>query len=138
MPATGAVDGGTILLSVRTATAPDVYTTVGGQRGAKVSRSRNTLDFSAKGDGDEFHGGGRRSSTVSLDGLVIVNDAARAALIAAYEGNGAGRIRRGAIGAEAARQADVIITSIDEEFPDDAESTWSVELMVTGPWGPTV
>ena len=128
------INGSTVLLQVRTATGPDVYTTVGGQRGMSVSRDRTAIETSAKDDGDSTFIGGRRGSTVSMEGLVIASDVGRTALITAHESTGAGRVRRGAIGGEAAKQADVLITSIEEDFPDDEESTWTVELQVTGPW----
>lgn len=132
------INGSTVLLQVRTATAPDVYTTVGGQRGLSVSRERNAIETSAKDDNDGTYIGGRRNSTVSMEGLVIASEAGRLALVAAHDGDGKGRIRRGAIGAEVARQCDVIITSIEEDFPDDDASTWTVGLQGTGPWGPVV
>ncbi len=131
--ATG-INGSTILLQVRTALGPDVYTTVGGQRGAKISRERTEIETSAKDDGDATFLGGRRNAMVTLEGLVIASDAGRAALITAFDGTGAGRVRRTAVAGYTLVQADVIITKIEEDFPDDAESTWTVDLRVTGPW----
>jgi len=134
MPITGAVNGSTVVLQVRTTTGPDVYVTVGGQRGLSVARERNAIETSAKGDGDKTFIAGRRGSSLSMDGIVIASDVGRAALIAAHEGDGVGRLRRGAIGAEAAKQCDIVITGIDEDFPDDEESTWTVEYQVNGAW----
>jgi len=135
MPIAGAVNGSTVLLQVRTTTGPDVYVTVGGQQGLSVNRKRNAIETSAKGDGDETYIGGRRGTTLSMEGLVIVSDVGRLALIAAYESaDGVARVRRGAIGAEAAKQLDVIITDASEDFPDDEASTWSVELQGNGAW----
>lgn len=129
------VNGSTVLLQFRTGTGPDVYTTVAGQTGLSVSRERTMIATSAKEDGDATFAGGRRSSTVSLEGLVLASDVSRAAIIAAFETSaGTGRIRRGAIGAEAAKQADVLVSSLEEDFPDDDASTWTVELQVTGAW----
>lgn len=135
MPVVGAVNGSLVQLQIRTATGPDVYVTVGGQRGLSIKRNRNTIDTSAKGDADETFIGGRRGSTVSMDAMVVAGDVGRAALIAAHEGtDGVARLRRGAIGTEPARQADCIISKIDENLPDDKESTWSVDLQITGAW----
>lgn len=131
--ATG-INGSTVLLQVRTATGPDVYTTVAGQRGLSRERTRSILNTSAKEDSAQTKLGGKRDSSLSFDGLVIASDAARAALVAAYEGTGDGRIRVTAIGAEPAKQALFVIETINEEFPDDEESTWSVDLQVTGEW----
>lgn len=130
-----AVNGSLVLLQVRTATGPDVFTTVGGQRGMTVSWARNAIDTSAKDDLDETYIGGRRGSTLSMEGLVIAGNAGRLALISAHEtGDGTARIRRGAIGTELARQLDVVITGIEQEFPDDDASTWSVDLQGNGAW----
>lgn len=131
--ATG-VNGTTVVLQVRTGTGPDVYTTVGGQRGLSRERTRTIINTSAKEDADATKAGGRRDSSLSLDGMVVAGDAGRAALIAAHEGTGAGRIRISAIGSEPAKQADVVIETVSEDFPDDAESTYSVDLQVTGAW----
>lgn len=132
------INGSLVLLQVRTATAPDAYTTVGGQRGMSVGKEMTAINTSAKDNADGTYVGGRRESTVSMEGLVIASDAGRAALIAAYEANGAAagavRLRRGAVGAEAAKQADGIITDLSEDFPDDEESTWTVEIQISGGW----
>lgn len=133
------INGSVVLLQFRTGTAPDVYTTVAGQRGLSISRERTMIETSAKDDNDATFIGGRRSSTVSLDGLVLASDTSRAAIEAAFDASPTvnGRIRRTAIGAEAARQAEVIISSMELEFPDDEESTWTAEFQVTGPWTAT-
>lgn len=128
------INGSTVLLQVRTTTGPDVYVTVGGQRGLSVSRDRTFIETSAKDDADKTGIAGRRGTTVTMEGLVLASETARTALIAAFEGTGAGRLRRGAIGAEAAKQLDIVITKIDEDFPDDAESTWTIEYQGNGAW----
>ncbi|HJV09475.1 MAG TPA: phage tail tube protein [Acidimicrobiales bacterium] len=129
-----AVNGSTVVLQVRTGTGPDVYTTVGGQRGLSRSRTRTILDTSAKEDNDRTKKGGKRDSSLSLDAVVVSSDVGRAALIAAHEGTGEGRIRVTAIGAEPAKQAEIVIANIDENFPDDEVSDWTVDFEVTGPW----
>lgn len=130
------INGSTILLQFRTGTGPDVYTTVAGQTGLSVSRERTMIATSAKEDGDATFAGGRRSSTVSLEGLVLAADVSRTAIRAAFNSSsGEGRIRRTAIGAEAAEQATVLVSSLEEDFPDDDASTWTAELQVTGAWG---
>ena len=129
------ISGSTILLQVRTAVgAPDTYTTVGGKRGLSITRERTFIGTSAKDDIDATGLGGRRTTSLSMEGLVIASDAGRAALIAAYEGDGAVRVRRTAIGAEAAKQLIGVITSLDEDFPDDEESTWTLEVQGNGGW----
>lgn len=131
------INGSTILLQVRSATGPDVYTTVGGQRGMSVSKERTFIATHDKADGDTTGIGGRRTTSITMEGLVIANDVGRLALIAAYEGDGAVRVRRTAIGAEAAKQLIGVITACDEDFPDDEESTWTIEVQGNGGWTAT-
>lgn len=128
------INGSTILLQVRTATGPDVYTTVGGQRDLSVSKGRTSINTSDKADGDSTGLAGRRETSITMEGLVIASDVGRAALVAAYEGDGVVRVRRTAIGAEAAKQLNGYITSLDEDFPDDDVSTWTVEVQGNGGW----
>ncbi len=131
------INGSTVLLQFRTGTGPDVYTTVAGQQGLSVSRERTMIATSAKEDADATFAAGRRSSTVSAEGLVLAADVSRTAIRAAFNSSaGEGRIRRTAIGAEAAEQATVLVSSLEEDFPDDDASTWTAEYQVTGAWGP--
>lgn len=132
------INGSTVLLQFRTGTGPDVYTTVAGQRGMSISRERTMIGTEAKEDADATFAAGRRSSTISLEGLVLASDVSRAAIEAAFDSSaGTGRIRRTAIGAEAARQCDVLVSSLEMDFPDDDASTWTAELQVTGAWTAT-
>jgi predicted secreted protein len=127
--------GTTVILQVRTATGPDVYTTIGGQTGLAISFERDAIDSSSKDIVDAEFLAGRRQSTISCPSLFVPNEAARAALKAAYNStSGSARIRVPAIGAEAGRQADCIITSLSEDHPDNDVSTVAVELQVTGVW----
>lgn len=128
------VSGSTVYLEVRTSTGPDVYVLAGGQRGLSLGRDRTVIGTSGKGDGDGFALAGRRGVTITMDGLVIASDAGRTALLVAYEGDGVGRLRQTAVGAEPARQCSVLITDIEDDFPDDDAATWTVELLRTGPW----
>jgi predicted secreted protein len=129
-----AVLGTTVVLQVRSATGPDVYTTIGGQRGLSRERTRNIINTSAKEDTAQTKKGGKRDSSLSFDGVVIASEAGRAALVAAYDGDGEGRIRVSAIGAEPAKQATFVLETISEDFPDDEESTWSIDLQISGEW----
>lgn len=127
------INGSTILLQFRTGTGPDVYTTVAGQRGASISRERTMIDTSAKEDADATFAAGRRSGTLSLEGLVLASDVSRAAIEAAFESSdGVGRIRRTAIGGEAAKQYIVLVSSLEMDHPDDDASTWTAEFQMSG------
>lgn len=130
-------NGSTVVLQVRTATGPDVYTTIGAQTDLEVSFERDAIEASSKDIMDAEFLAGRRSSTISCPSLFVPNEAARVALKAAYNStSGAVRIRIPAIGAEAGRQADCVITSLSETHPDNDVSTVAVELQVSGAWGP--
>lgn len=132
------INGSTVLLQFRTGTGPDVYTTVAGQQGGSVERERTMIATSAKEDADATFAAGRRSGTISLEGLVLASDVSRVAIKAAFNSSaGTGRIRRTAIGAEAAEQYDILVSSLSEDFPDDDASTWSAEFQITGAPGPT-
>lgn len=132
--ATG-INGSTIVLSVRTGTGPDVYTTVGGQRGLKTTRERTYIATHGKEDADGTGTGGRRKTHLTVEGVVVAGDAARAALIAAYESSdGAVRVRRVAVGSETKNQLIGVITKIDEDFPDDDATTYTVEIEGNGGW----
>jgi TP901-1 family phage major tail protein len=129
------INGSTIVLSVRTGTGPDVYTTVGGQRGLKTTRERTFIDTSAKDDGDGTGTGGRRKTRLTVEGVVVAGDTARAALITAYEStDGAIRVRRVAVGSETKNQLIGVITKLEEDFPDDDATTYSIEIEGNGAW----
>lgn len=128
------INGTSVLLQVRTAVSPDVFTTLGSQRGATIDRTAAEIDTSSK-DGIDFTGlPGRRESTVSLDALLVPSDAARTALITAWETNAMCKIKRTAVGAEVAKSADCFITTLHEEYPDQDSAVFSVNLKISGSW----
>ena len=131
------VNGTSVLLQVRTATGPDVYTTLGSQRDMEIEYAADEIDTSSKDSADYTGLPGRRSSSLTCDALWIPSDAAKAALFTAYETGAMCRIRRSAVGADAARQADCFITSITGSHPDQGASTLSVSLKLSGPWTAT-
>lgn len=120
---------------MRTATGPDVYVTLGAQRGATIEESNNVIDTSSK-DSRAFTGlAGRYESSVSLDALYVPSDAAKLAIRDAARNGTILRIRVSAIGAEAVEQADCIVETITKEFPDDDAATFALDLTITGTWG---
>lgn len=131
-----AINGSTVLLQVRTSTGPDVFTTIGGQRGMTIERSGGAIDTSSKDSYDATSVPGRRSSKLSGSVLYVPSDAAKTALLAAYNTNPPAliRVRRTAPGGEAAQVCDAVITSLHEEHPDDDASMFSIELQLSGPW----
>lgn len=128
-------NGTDVLVQINTGTqVTPVWSTVAAQRDFSRSESNDEIDFSSK-DGRAWEGkAGRYSSDASLDGLVPVAasvgfDAMRTAMRA---GNIVRlRTNRGGTPHE---QADAIITSMDEEYPDQGESTFSASFKITGTW----
>jgi predicted secreted protein len=131
-----AVDGTTVLVQVRTSTGPDVFTTIGGQRGMSIDRSGDTIDTSSKDSYDKTNLPGKRSQTLSLDSLYVPNDTAKAALVAAYEASPPTlcKLRKTAVGAEAAKTIDAIVTSLHEEYPDGDAAVFNAEFTLSGAW----
>lgn len=129
------INGTDWLLQVRISTGPDVYQTLGSQRGGSVERSADEIDTSSK-DSPHWTGlAGRRSSTLSLEKLYVPSAADKAAIETAWENGTLLRIRTVALGSEAVKQADCIVTGITGDFPDQDAAVLSLELRVTGQWG---
>ncbi len=129
-----AMSGGDILLYVNTGSEESPsYTVVGSQRNMSRERTRNIIDVSSKDTEDEESLPGRKSSSITLDALYVPDNAAYLAIDAAYE---AGDFILAQIYVEgvATHQANCLVESMSEEYPDDAEATISVELRVSGGW----
>lgn len=128
------INGTSVLLKIRTSTGPTVYTTLGSQRGVTIERTAAEIDTSSK-DGADWTGlPGRRESTISLDALYVPSDTAKAALVTAYESGALCNVQRTAAGADPARSADCIITTLHEEYPDQDAAVFTVDLKVSGAW----
>ncbi|MCA1572826.1 MAG: phage tail protein, partial [Chloroflexi bacterium] len=56
-----------MLLSMRTATGPDVYTTLGSQRGASIEETTGEIDTSSKDSRAATYLPGRYGSTISCE-----------------------------------------------------------------------
>lgn len=129
------INGRDLLLSMRTSTGPDVYTTLGSQRGASIEETTEEIETSSKDSRAATYLTGRYGSSISCDALYIVSDAAKQALRDAMRNGTTLRVRTTALGAEAVEQAECIVTMINKEFPDQDAAVISCELLVTGTWG---
>jgi TP901-1 family phage major tail protein len=130
--------GSTVTVLIRTVTgAPDTYTAVGSQRELTRSFSTDTIETTSKDDEDKTFLAGKRGSTLSMSALYVPGDAAKAALMTAYEAGDLIRLRRSAAGADLARQADAVITSLEETFNDGEASMFSAEFAISGGWTAT-
>lgn len=132
-------DGTDVVISVRTATGtPDTYTVLATQMDASRSLTRDAFETSSKDADDKTYLAGKRDSTISVELRYTPGDTAVAALITAYESaTGAVRVRIPARGADAARQADGLVTDISEEYPDADAASRTVEIQVSGGWTAT-
>lgn len=127
------VAGVDVLLKVKTGTAPGVWTTVGGQKGASLSRSSESIDITSKSsNGWSELLAGNKSWSVDCDGFVALGDAGLEALITAFESKTALdiEIRVGAY-TDAngySYNGKVIITDFPEEYAQDDAVTFSLSL----------
>jgi len=106
--------------------------TVGSQTNVTFNENLDALDVSSKDSRSRKLIGGRYSATVTLDAMFVPDDTALATLKTAIRSDGAVEIVR-YYGADF-EEADAIVTSINEGFPDQAPATLSVTLEITGDW----
>jgi len=138
MATPNATNGATVLLSVRTSTGPDVYTDVGSQSNVTFERTLEEIDASNKNDGaDTLVLAGRRKQTLTLDHMFVLGETAFEVLKTAVETGITVRVRRKESGSDI-EQADAIVTSMSESFPDQDVGTVSISLTICGAWGAVV
>ena len=128
------LNGADVLLLVNTGTpAAPVYTAVGSQRGLTRQETTAEIDVSSKDSRAMRVLPGRYGSTMTLDALYVPDDTAFLALQSA---NRDGelilvRIEEEEIETE---EADALITSMGEGYPDQGACTVSVSLRIDGEW----
>ncbi len=129
----GKVAGVDILILVDTGTSgTPAWTAVGGQRGATLSESVDTIDMTTKQSGGYTeHEYGLASWTISADGLYVSDDTGYKALVDAMRQKKKLKVRWQEAGTDT-YEGDCLVTSRDLEGPYDGEATYSVELQGTG------
>lgn len=127
------MNGTDVLLLVRTAEGPDVFTAVGSQRGLTREESVAEVDVSSKDSAAMRVIGGRYGATLSLDALYVPDDTAFLALKTAFRDRDLVRVRISEAGT-AVEQADALITGMSETYPDQDAATITVGLRVDGEW----
>lgn len=128
------INGADVLLQANTGTeAAPVWTNVGSQRDVSISESVAAIDASSKDSRAARVRGGRYSSSISLDALYVPTNAAYTTLRTAFRAGTLIRVRvtESGVGTE---QASVLITDIERSYPDQGESTISIDLEVDGFW----
>lgn len=128
-----------ILILVRTGgTDQDpVFTVVGGQRGATLSESVETIEITHKASTGKEYDYGWSDWTISCDGVYIEDDAGYAALVSAMRNKQQVQVRWSEGGASKL-EGMALVTSRDLDGPYDGEATYSVELQGTGAPTPAV
>lgn len=127
------IKGIDIAISVNTGTAEvPVYTKVGGQRGATLNRSAETMETTSKDSDDfkEFEYGFKEWS-LDADGLFVVDDAGFAALEDAYMTSEKVKVQV-AMPSGVKYEGMAIISDLPLEFPYDDMTTYSATLQGSG------
>ena len=111
---------------------PDTFIVIGGQRGASLSESNETIDITSKDSGGAFeYDYGFYGWEISCDGLYIKNDEGYKALADAMKNKKKVRVRIKEEGT-ATLVGEALVTSKELDGPYDAEVTYSVTLQGSG------
>lgn len=129
-----AMNGSEILLLVNTGTpAVPVYEVVGSQRDSTFDEATEEIDVSSKDSRAKRVLPGRYSSSISLDGLYVPDDACYLALREAMRDGELILVARQETGV-VLETADALITSLSQSFPDQGEAAISIALTIDGFW----
>ena len=129
-----AKNGADILLMVNVGTeAMPQYLAVGSQRDFSREETTEEIDASSKDSRTARVIAGRYGSTISLEALYVPTDEGYLALRNAMRNGDLIKVR---ISDEntPTEEADALITSLSEEYPDQAEATVSCDLTIDGEW----
>lgn len=129
-----AVDGKTIKLAVNTGTEQSpTWTVVGEQTGLTLEEVLSEVDVSSK-DGPAFLPG-RYGATGELGGFYLPSSAEYALLQTAVR---SGTLVKAHVEEQgnATEEADVIVTRLSRDFPDEGGATISISFRVAGNWDP--
>lgn len=108
---------------------------VGFQRDVTFTENTAAIDVSSKEERAQRVLPGRYSSEITLDALYIYDDDGYEELVDAMrDGELIEVIRREPAGEAGDLTAQALVTSISNRFPDAAESTISVSLVIDGEW----
>lgn len=131
---TGERSGTDVLLLVNTGTSDSpTYTEVGSQRGLTRAETTAEIDISSKEERAMRVLPGRYGSTMSLDALYVSDCDAFLSLQSAMR-NGELILVRISEEELETEEADALITSLSESYPDQAEATVTVALRIDGDW----
>lgn len=129
-----AMNGSDVLLLVNIGTAASpVYQAVGSQRNVTLEESTEEVDVSSKDSRAKRVLAGRYGATISLDALYVPTRDDYNALKDAMRNGELILVARQESGVTT-ETANALVTSMSEEFPDQADATISVSLTVDGFW----
>lgn len=126
--------GNAFMLYVNTAAdgATPEFTQIGGQRGFSSETSREMIDLSHKGSDHTKSGYGRQDTSASLEGIVMEGDLGYDALEDAINNSKIIMIELRDAG-QPYQEAEVLISSLSKEYPDNDAVTASAELQLNSP-----
>ncbi|WP_069649639.1 phage major tail protein, TP901-1 family [Caloranaerobacter ferrireducens] len=112
---------------------PGTYILLGGQRGATLNRSTETIDVTTKdSNGWRESEASIKEWSIEADGLLIESDTAYSQLETAYMNGTKVKVELNTAGGSK-YTGDAIITDFPIEMPYDDAATYSVTLQGTGP-----
>jgi len=131
----GEQSGKDFLLYVVTALGPPVvWTLIGGQRGANLKRTNDTVDASHKTSGAwKLRFTGLKDWSISGDAVIIEDDAGMAALDAAFENSTPVQVRLNTPGDAQLYSGVATISDLSLATPHDGVATVSLELQAASP-----
>ena len=133
----GEQSGKDFLLYVET--SPSVFTMIGGQRGATLKRTNDTVDASHKTSGAwKVRLPGLKDWSISGDAVSILSDVGVAALRAAYDASEQVRVRFNEPEDSVVYTGLATIADLSIQTPHDGVATVSIELQAAGALEETV
>ena len=128
------LNGTSVLLLVNTGTEETpVLTAVGSQRNLSREETTEEIDVSSKTSRAKRVLPGRYGSSMSLDALYVPSNTCYLALKGAMRNGELIVVRVSEDGVEI-EEADALVTSMSEEWPDQEEASISVDLTIDGDW----
>jgi hypothetical protein len=131
----GEKSGSDVVLLANTGTvASPTYEIVGSQTGMTRDEERNDIETTHKGVDAHTYIYGKYGSSLTLDKLFVPSGAAISALKTAIRDGLTILVQVNDTDASTTEEAEVLVTSKTEDWPDNDAATLSLDLLVTGTW----
>ena len=126
------VAGVDVLVKLEDTSTPGTFVTLGGQSGATLNRSTNTIDATSKdANGWAENLAGVNSWSIDCEGFIVASDAAYSDLEDAWDGRTSVKVQV-LMPSGKKYTGTAIITDFPNEFPQDGAATFSLSLTGTG------